>query len=122
MVAFLIHLRLDIRSRFTRRARLEADNLILRQQLVVLRRKSAARVRLWNFDSGRWLLANLHPSHSGNGDPRSSDRTALTLPEWLARTPYRIDVGFSAPAQAQAPIASIPVLGGLHHQYVRFSF
>jgi hypothetical protein len=30
---------------FTRRARLEAENLILRQQLVVLRRKSPKRVR-----------------------------------------------------------------------------
>jgi hypothetical protein len=40
MVAFLTQLLLTIRSRFTRRARLEAENLLLRQQLVVLRRKS----------------------------------------------------------------------------------
>jgi hypothetical protein len=40
MVAFLIQLLLAMRSRFTRRARLEAENLLLRQQLVVLRRKS----------------------------------------------------------------------------------
>jgi hypothetical protein len=44
MVAFLIQLLFAIRSRFTRRARLEAENLILHQQLVVLRRKSPARV------------------------------------------------------------------------------
>jgi hypothetical protein len=50
MVAFLIQLLLAIRSRFARRARLEAENLILRQQLGVLRRKSPARVRLWNID------------------------------------------------------------------------
>ena len=37
MVAFLSQLLLAIRSRFTRRARLEAENLLLRQQLVVLR-------------------------------------------------------------------------------------
>jgi len=36
MVAFLTQLLLATRSRFTRRARLEAENLILRQQLVVL--------------------------------------------------------------------------------------
>ena len=35
MVSFLIRLLLDIRSMFARRARLEAENLILRQQLVV---------------------------------------------------------------------------------------
>jgi hypothetical protein len=50
MVAFLIQLLLAIWSRFTRRARLEAENLVLRQQLVVLRRKSPRRVRLWNID------------------------------------------------------------------------
>ena len=47
MVAFLTQMLLGIRSRFARRGRLEAENLILRQQLVVLWRKSAKRVRLW---------------------------------------------------------------------------
>ena len=57
MVAFLTQLLLTIRSRFTQRARLEAENLLLRQQLVVLRRKSPTRVRLWNIDRLRlvWL-------------------------------------------------------------------
>src|ERR1700738_521481 len=50
MVTFLTQLLLAIRSRFTRRARLEAENLILRQQLVVLRRQQPKRVRLWNID------------------------------------------------------------------------
>src|SRR5216684_3560410 len=58
MVAFLTHLLLAIRSQFTRRARLEAENLLLRQQLVVLRRKSPTRVRLRNID--RLLLAWLY--------------------------------------------------------------
>ena len=58
MVAFLTQLLLAIRSRFTRRARLEAENLLLRQQLVVLRRKSPTRVRLWNID--RSLLVWLY--------------------------------------------------------------
>src|SRR5580692_3590741 len=63
MVAFLTQLLLAIRSRLTRRARLEAENLILRQQLVVLRRKSPARVRLWNIDRlvMVWLY-RLYPS------------------------------------------------------------
>jgi hypothetical protein len=57
MVAFLTQLLLAIQSRFTRRARLEAEHL-LRQQLVVLRRKSPTRVRLWNID--RLLLVWLY--------------------------------------------------------------
>ena len=63
MVAFLIQLLCAFRSRFTRRARLEAENLLLRQQLVVLRRRFPTRVRLWNID--RLLLVwlyRLYPS------------------------------------------------------------
>jgi hypothetical protein len=44
MVAFLTRLLLVIRSWFAWRAWLEAENLILRQQLVVLRRKSSRTV------------------------------------------------------------------------------
>jgi hypothetical protein len=54
MVAFLTQLLLAFRSPLTRRARLEAENLLLRQQLLVLRRKSPTRVRLWNID--RFLM------------------------------------------------------------------
>src|SRR6266478_7868218 len=63
MIAFLTQLLLVTRSRFTRRARLEAENLLLRQQLVVLRRKSPKRERLGNID--RLLLVwryRLYPS------------------------------------------------------------
>jgi hypothetical protein len=63
MIAFLTQLLPAIRSRFTRRARLEAENLILRQQLVVLRRKFPARVRLWNIDRVLFLWSyRLYPS------------------------------------------------------------
>jgi hypothetical protein len=58
MVAFLAQLLFAIRLRFARRARLQAENLLLRQQLVVLRRKSPKRVRLWNID--RLLLVSLY--------------------------------------------------------------
>jgi hypothetical protein len=44
MVAVLTQVLHAIRSRFMRRARLEAENLLLRQQLVILRRKSPTRV------------------------------------------------------------------------------
>jgi hypothetical protein len=55
MVAFLIQLLLVLWSPFIRRARLEAENLILRQQLTMLRRKTPQRLRLLNLD--RLLLS-----------------------------------------------------------------
>ena len=78
MVAFLSQLLLAIRSRFTRRARLEAENLILRQQLVVLRRKSPTRVRLWNID--RLLLVWLYRLY-----PSLLDAIIIVQPETLLR-------------------------------------
>src|SRR5260370_26587188 len=63
MVVFLTQLLLAIRSRFTRRARVEAENLILRQQLVVLRRRSPKRVSLWNVDRLLFVWSyRLYPS------------------------------------------------------------
>ena len=50
MVGFLTQLLLLVWSRFSRRARLEAENLLLRQQLIVLRRQHPKRVRLLNID------------------------------------------------------------------------
>jgi len=46
MGALLIQLLLAIQSRLTRRARLEAENLILRQQLVILRRRYSFTMNL----------------------------------------------------------------------------
>jgi len=42
------------------RARLEAENLLLRQQLVVLRRKSPRRLRLRNVDRLLFMVAEYH--------------------------------------------------------------
>ena len=78
MVAFLTRLLLAIRSRFTPRARLEAENLILRQQLVVLRRKSPARVRLRNID--RLLLVWLYRLY-----PSLLDAIIIVQPETVIR-------------------------------------
>jgi hypothetical protein len=50
MVTFLTQLLLAVRSWFAGRARLEAENLLQRQQLIVLRRRHPKRVRLLNID------------------------------------------------------------------------
>jgi transposase InsO family protein len=50
MVAFLTRLMLVIRGHIRSRASLEAENLVLRQQLSVLNRRPPARLRLRNFD------------------------------------------------------------------------
>jgi hypothetical protein len=80
MVAFLTQLLLAIRSRFTRLARLEAENLLLRQQLVVLQRKSPRRVRLWNID--RLLLVWLYRLY-----PSLLDAIIIVQPETVIRAP-----------------------------------
>jgi hypothetical protein len=78
MVVFLTQLLLATLSRFTRRARLEAENLILRQQLVVLRCKSLTRVRLWNID--RLLLVCLYRLY-----PSLLDAIIIVQPETVIR-------------------------------------
>ena len=78
MVAFLSQLLLAIRSQFTRRARLEAENLLLRQQLILLQRKSPRRVRLWNID--RLLLVWLHRLY-----PSLLDAIIIVQPETVLR-------------------------------------
>ena len=50
MFAFLLRVPLIARTRLKSRASLEAENLVLRQQVIVLSRKSASRVRLRNID------------------------------------------------------------------------
>jgi hypothetical protein len=50
MVEFLIKLVLVARTRLKTLARLEAENIALRQQVIVLSRKVRSRVRLRNID------------------------------------------------------------------------
>ena len=51
MFAFLIKLLLVARTRLKSRANLEAENIVLRQQVIVLSRKAPSRVRLRNIDA-----------------------------------------------------------------------
>ena len=78
MVAFLTQLLLATRSRFARRARLEAENLVLRQQLVILRRKFPSRTRLWNID--RLLMVWLYQLY-----PSLLDAIVIVQPETVIR-------------------------------------
>jgi hypothetical protein len=51
MVEFLIKLLLLARCRLKSRAKLEAENVVLQQQVIVLSRRSPSRVWLRNIDS-----------------------------------------------------------------------
>jgi transposase InsO family protein len=63
VVALLTPLPLVLRSRFKSRARLEAENIILRQQLIVLSRRSPVRAGLRNTDRLLFVwLYRLFPS------------------------------------------------------------
>jgi hypothetical protein len=50
MFAFLLKLLLIARTRLKSRASIEAENLVLRQQVIVLSRKFPSQVRLRNID------------------------------------------------------------------------
>ena len=78
MAAFLTQLLLVIRSWFAWRARLEAENLILRQQLIVLRRQRPKRVRLSNID--RLLMVWLYRLY-----PSLLDAIIIVQPETVIR-------------------------------------
>jgi hypothetical protein len=60
---------------FKSKLRLEAENAVLRHQLIVLRRRLHGRVRLTNYD--RWFFIQLY--------------RWFTLAERLCRTADRID-------------------------------
>src|SRR5215475_5428513 len=62
MLAFLTKLLLIVRSRLRSQARLEAENLVLRRQVLILSRESPTRVRLRNLD--RLVLVWLYRSFS----------------------------------------------------------
>jgi hypothetical protein len=78
MVAFLTRLMLVIRGQVRSRARLEAENLVLRQQLSVLYRRSPAGLRLRNLD--RLILVWLYRLF-----PSLVDAIIIVKPETVLR-------------------------------------
>jgi hypothetical protein len=65
MFASLLKLLLIARTRLRSRASLEAENLVLRQQVIVLSRKSRSRVQLRNID--RFIFVWLYRDRTQNG-------------------------------------------------------
>ena len=78
MVAYSTQLLLVIRSWFARRARLETENLLFRQQLIVLHRQRPKRVRLLNID--RLLMVWLYRLY-----PSLLDAIIIVQPETVIR-------------------------------------
>jgi hypothetical protein len=76
MLAFLTKLLLLARSRLKSRASLEAENLVLRQQVIVLSRKSRSRVRLRNIDRliFVWLFRSFPADSECDHRGRARDR------------------------------------------------
>jgi hypothetical protein len=78
MAALLIRFLLSMRSRFESRARLEAENTVLRQQVIVLSRKMRGHIRLSNMD--RLLFVWLYRLF-----PSILDAVVVVKPETLIR-------------------------------------
>ena len=78
MAALLCFVLSLLASPFKSKSRLEAENAVLRQQLIILRRKVPGRVRLKNSD--RWFLVQLYQSF-----PSILQFVTIIHPETLVR-------------------------------------
>jgi len=78
MVALLTRLMVVLRARFKSWARLEAENLVLRQQLLVVNRRLSVRLQLRNID--RLILVWLYRLY-----PSLLDAIIIVKPETLLR-------------------------------------
>jgi hypothetical protein len=95
MIELLCFILAVLASPFKSNTRLEPGNAALRHQLIVLRRKMPGRPWLTNNDRGFFLQMY---------------RTHLSLDK---------DAPISRAAEAAGRILCRPILGGLHHKYVR---
>ena len=85
MFALLCFVRAVVVLRFKARSRLEAENAVLRHQLIVLRRKVQGRVPLTN--TGRWFFIQLYrwfPSILAGACGRSSRHAGALAPVRLS--------------------------------------
>jgi hypothetical protein len=113
MFAFLTKLLLVARSRLKSRASLEAENLVLRQRVIVLSRKSQARARLRKAgQSPVWFQAQIEGLSSGRDfEPhRKPGKLWVFWPEMSPKGCF----GTVCPSWATAPrvrIHSAPATG-----------
>jgi hypothetical protein len=101
MLAILHSVGMFVADLFKSRCRLEAENLFLRHQLSIALRRAPPRLRLRGRTCGVFASYAAYYNHA---------RTHLALGKDapLGRAVQRSDV-----------IVAIPILAGLHHQYVR---
>src|ERR1700724_3704532 len=108
---------------FKSKLRLEAENAVLRHQLIVLRRRLRGRVRLTNHD--RWFLIQLY-----RWFPSILKVLTIIRPETLAQGRLLVLLAWKSRrrggmhqslARYSAPVSFVhaPSLGGLHHHYGR---
>ena len=79
---------------FKSKLRLQAENAVLRHQLIVLRRRLHGRVRLTNHD--RWFFIQLYPWFPGHPEGSHSLENSITLDQRNRRS----EDPFSGPAIA----------------------
>src|SRR6201987_1706041 len=87
MIGLLCFVLAALASPFKSKLRLEAENAVLRHQLIVLRRRRHGRVRLTNHD--RWFLIQLYRCF-----PSILQVLTIIRPETLGRGPRAGSRGF----------------------------
>ena len=123
MVEFLTKLLLVARSRLKSRARLEAENVVLRRQVIVLSRKSRSRVRLRNIERLIGSIRRESLDHLVVFDEDHLRDVLKAYASYYNEVRTHLSLHKDAPdfrgTQKIGRIAAIPIVGGLHHQYVR---
>ncbi len=126
MFAILYALGMFVADLFKSRCRLEAENLLLRHQLTIAMRQAPPRLRLRGSDRAllTWMTRvcpslldavqvvqpDLRRVLSAYAAYYNQARTHLALKK---------DAPVHRAVQRSGPIVGVPILAGLHHQYVR---
>jgi hypothetical protein len=126
MIALIWFALAVLASPFKSKRRLEAENAVLRHQLIVLQRKVGGRAQLTNND--RWFFVRMYrwfPSilKVVTIVPHHCLRRGAYAPgsKIIRRTQRSLhkDAPISRPIHQTGMIRSQRILGGLHHHYVR---
>src|ERR1035437_3253423 len=110
MIRLLCFILAVLATPFKSKTRLEAENAVLRHQLIVVRRKVKGRAQLTNND--RWFFIQMY-----RWFPSILEDLVIIRRE-THRSLHK-DAPISRPIHETGIIRSRPILGGLHHHYVR---